>query len=180
MSTKQDVTGDSAAARPMISFVVAMDRNRLIGAGDGLPWRLPDEIRRFKEITMGHAVLIGRKTYESIPDKFRPLKGRTNIVLTSQKDYEAPGCIVVHNMHDALTAVGADQEMMVIGGAHVFEELMPLVDRLYLTEIDGEYRGDVYFPELDLSEWQEVANEGHPRDERHDFPFTFLILDRIR
>ena len=87
----------------MISFVVAMDRNRLIGAGGGLPWRLPDEIRRFKEITMGHAVLIGRKTYESIPDKFRPLKGRTNIVLTSQKDYEAPGCIVVHNMHDALT-----------------------------------------------------------------------------
>lgn len=164
----------------MISFVVAMDRNRLIGAGDGLPWRLPDEIRRFKKITMGHPVLIGRKTYESIPDKFRPLKGRTNIVLTSQKDYEVPGCVVVHNMHDALNAVGTDQEVMVIGGARVFEELMPLVDRLYLTEIDGEYAGDVYFPELDLSEWEEVARERHPRDERHDSPFTFLILDRIR
>ena len=164
--------------RSTVSFVVAMDRNRLIGAGDGLPWRLPDELRRFKEITMGHAVLMGRKTYESIPAKFRPLPGRTNIVLTRQADYEAPGCIVVHDMDQALTAVSSDQELMVIGGAGLFAELMPLVDRLYLTEIDGEYEGDVYFPELDLGQWHEVFREEHPRDERHDSPFTFRILER--
>ena len=165
--------------KPKISFVVAMDRKRLIGAGDALPWRLPDEIRRFKEITMGHAVLMGRKTYESIPEKFRPLKGRTNIVLTTQEDFEAPGCLVVHSLEEARTAVEPDQELMVIGGSSLFAELMPLVDRLYLTEIDGEYTGDVYFPEIDLSAWREIGREEHPRDERHDSPFTFLVLDRI-
>ncbi|MFL7839991.1 MAG: dihydrofolate reductase [Candidatus Promineifilaceae bacterium] len=166
--------------RPKISFVVAMDRNRLIGAGDALPWRLPDEIRRFKEITMGHPVLMGRKTYESIPPKFRPLKGRTNIVLTRQEDYEAPGCLVVHSLEEALTAVSADQELMVIGGAHVFEALLPIVNRLYLTEIDGEYAGDVYFPNFDPHEWRENGREYHPRDERHDSPFSFLVLDRLQ
>jgi dihydrofolate reductase len=166
--------------RPKISFVVAMDRNHLIGDGDNLPWHLPDEMHRFKEITMGHAVLMGRKTYESIPEKFRPLTGRTNIVLTSQKNYEAPGCLVVHELEEALTAVSPDEELMVIGGARVFDELMPHVDRLYLTEIDGEYVGDVYFPEFNRDEWREVDREYHPRDERHDSPFTFLVLDRIQ
>jgi dihydrofolate reductase len=166
--------------RPKISFVVAIDRNRLIGNGNALPWRLPDEIRRFKEITMGHPVLMGRKTYESIPEKFRPLSGRTNIILTTQENYEAPGCTVVHSLDSALSAVSPEQELMVIGGASVFEELMPLVDRLYLTEIDGEYEGDVYFDELDLREWRETSREYHPSDERHDSAFTFLILDRIR
>ncbi len=180
MSIKHDAIGNSEQSRPMISFVVAMDRNRLIGAGDGLPWRLPDEMRRFKEITMGHAVLMGRKTYETIPEKFRPLPGRTNIVLTTQREYEAPDCLVVNSLQEALTAVPADQELMVIGGAHLFYELMPVVDRLYLTEIDGDYSGDVYFPDLDLSEWREVAREEHPRDDRHDSPFSFFILDRIR
>ena len=166
--------------KPKISFVVAMDRKRLIGAGDALPWRLPDELRRFKEITMGHPVLMGRKTYESIPEKFRPLKGRTNIILTTQEDYEAPGCTVVHSLEEALTTVDPQDELMVIGGARVFEALMPLVDRLYLTEIDGEYKGDVYFPRYDKSAWREVNREFHPRDENHDLPFTFLVLDRIR
>ena len=165
--------------RPKISYVVAMDRNRLIGTGDGLPWRLPDEMRRFKEITMGHPVLIGRKTYETIPQKFRPLEGRMNIVLTRQEAYEAPGCLVVNSLEEALSAVSADQELMVIGGAQLFEELMPVVDRLYLTEIDGEYTGDVYFPEYDGNDWQEISRETHPRDDRHDSPFTFLVLDRI-
>jgi dihydrofolate reductase len=180
MSIKHDAIGNSEQSKPMISFVVAMDRNRLIGAGDGLPWRLPDEMRRFKEITMGHAVLMGRKTYESIPEKFRPLSGRTNIVLTTQREYEAPGCIAVNSIDEALTAVPAHQELMVIGGAYVFEELMPVVDRLYLTEIDGEYSGDVYVPDLDLSEWRVRTREEHPRDERHDSPFSFVVLDRIR
>lgn len=180
MPEKPYAPDERGRSRPAISFVVAMDRNRLIGAGDSLPWRLPDEMHRFKEITMGHAVLMGRKTYESIPEKFRPLSGRTNIVLTTQREYEAPGCIVVNSTQEALTAVAVDQELMVIGGAYVFEELLPLVDRLYLTEIDGEYAGDVYFPDLDLGDWREVAREEHSRDERHDSPFSFVVLDRIR
>jgi len=166
--------------RPLVSFVVAMDRNRLIGKGSGLPWRLPDEIRRFKAITMGHPVLMGRKTFETIPQKFRPLPGRTNIILTRQKGYEAPGCIVVHSMEEALSAVSPEEELMVIGGSQLFNALLPVVDRLYLTEIDGQYEGDVYFPELDMTQWSEVAREEHPRDDRHDSSFVFLMLDRIR
>ncbi|MFN2162650.1 MAG: dihydrofolate reductase [Candidatus Promineifilaceae bacterium] len=166
--------------RPLVSFVVAMDRNRLIGKGSGLPWRLPDEIRRFKAITMGHPVLMGRKTYETIPQKFRPLPGRTNIILTRQKGYEAPGCIVVHSMEEALSAVSPEEELMVIGGSQLFNALLPVVDRLYLTEIDGQYEGDVYFPELNMTQWSEVAREEHPRDDRHDSSFVFLMLDRIR
>jgi dihydrofolate reductase len=166
--------------KPKISYVVAMDRNRLIGTGDGLPWRLPDEMRRFKEITMGHPVLIGRKTFETIPQKFRPLEGRTNIVLTRQEAYKAPGCLVVNSLEEALSVIAPDQELMVIGGAQLFGELMPVVDRLYLTEIDGEYTGSVYFPQIDENEWRETSREYHPRDDRHDSPFTFLVLDRVQ
>lgn len=175
-----DMPENRESSRPAISFVVAMDRNRLIGAGGGLPWRLPDELRRFKEITMGHAVLMGRKTYEGIPRKFRPLPGRTNIVLTRQEAYDAPGCIVVHSIEEALAAVDPDQELMVIGGAALFAELMPVVDRIYLTQIDGEYEGDVYFPVIDFSQWRAVAREDHPQDDRHDNAFSFLMLDRVR
>ncbi len=174
------VERDSPAGRPTISFVVAMDRNRLIGDGDALPWRLPDDMARFKEITMGHPVLMGRKTYESIPDRFRPLKGRANIVLTRQMNYEAPGCLVVHSIDDALAAISPDEELMVIGGAQIFKELLPLVDRLYLTEIDGEYSGDVFFPELNRADWLEIAREHHPCDDRHDSPLAFLVLERVR
>ena len=166
--------------KPKISYVVAMDRNRLIGTGDGLPWRLPDEMRRFKEITMGHPVLIGRKTFETIPQKFRPLEGRTNIVLTRQEAYKAPGCLVVNSLEEALSVIAPDQELMVIGGAQLFGELMPVVDRLYLTEIDGEYTGNIYFPQIDDNEWREISRETHPRDDRHDSPFTFLVLDRVQ
>jgi dihydrofolate reductase len=101
-------------------------------------------------------------------------------VLTRRVDYQAPGCIVVRDLEEALSAVDPGQELMVIGGASLFAQLMPLVDRLYLTQVDGEYSGDVYFPEIDYSKWREVAREEHPRDERHDSAFTFLVLDRLR
>jgi len=156
-----------------------MDRNRLIGTGDRLPWHLPDEMRHFKEVTMGHPVLMGRKTYESIPARFRPLPGRTNIVLTTQPGYDAPGCIVVHSLEAALAAVDPAQELMVIGGALLFRELMPLVDRIYLTEIDGVYEGDVYFPVIDRAAWRELSRQEHAADERHDSPFAYLTLDRL-
>ncbi len=156
-----------------------MDRNRLIGAGNRLPWRLPDDMRRFREITMGKPVLMGRKTYESIPERFRPLPGRTNIVLTRQKDYDAPGCIVVHSLPQALSTASENEELMVIGGALLYEQLLPQADRIYLTQVDGEFEGDVYFPKLDETKWREIEREEHGRDGRHLSPFTFLLLERL-
>jgi dihydrofolate reductase len=166
--------------RPTISFIVAMDRNGLIGAGNHLPWRLPEDMRRFREITMGKPVLMGRKTYESIPARFRPLPGRTNIVLTHQENYDASGCIVVHSLPQALAASSGHEELMVIGGALLYEQLLAQADRIYLTLIDDEFEGDVFFPTLGETEWQEIEREEHGRDGRHASPFTFLLLDRLR
>jgi dihydrofolate reductase len=156
-----------------------MDRNGLIGAGDHLPWRLPDDMRRFREITLGKPVLMGRKTYESIHLRFRPLPGRTNIVLTHQTTYDAPGCTVVHSLPQALSAASGHEELMVIGGALLYEQLLPQADRIYLTLVDGEFEGDVFFPVLDETDWQEIAREEHGRDGRHAAPFTFLVLARL-
>lgn len=178
MSIRAGLEAGAGKTRPTVSFVVAMDRNRLIGDGGAIPWRLPHDLRRFREITMGHAVLMGRKTYESIPARFRPLPGRTNIVLSRQRDYEAPGCLLVHSLQEALAAVDPAQELMVIGGAQLFRELLPSADRIYLTDIDGAYEGDVYFPEFDRSEWRVVAREFHTADEKHDASFYFSILER--
>jgi dihydrofolate reductase len=164
---------------PIISFVVAMDRNRLIGADGGLPWRLPDDMKHFRQVTMGKPVLMGRKTYESIPDRFRPLSGRTNIILTRQVGYDAPDCLVVHSLAEAVTAGAGQSELMVIGGAQLYEQLLPMANRLYLTLVDGEFKGDVFFPCLDMTQWREVSRQDHGRDDRHPVPFTFLLLERL-
>jgi dihydrofolate reductase len=164
---------------PIISFVVAMDRNRLIGADGRLPWRLPDDMKHFRQVTMGKPVLMGRKTYESIPDRFRPLSGRTNIILTRQVGYDAPDCLVVHSLAEAVTAGAGQSELMVIGGAQLYEQLLPMANRLYLTLVDGEFKGDVFFPCLDMTQWREVSRQDHGRDDRHPVPFTFLLLERL-
>jgi dihydrofolate reductase len=164
---------------PVISFVVAMDRNRLIGADGNLPWRLPDDMKHFRRVTMGKPVLMGRVTYESIPERFRPLPGRNNIILTRQEDYVAPDCLVVHSLDEALASAPDQPELMVIGGAQIFEQLLPQADRLYLTLIDGEFEGNVYFPELDMGQWQERSRQTHDQDDKHPVPFTILLLERL-
>lgn len=164
--------------RPRIAYVVAMDENRLIGRDNDLPWRLPDDMRWFRERTMGKPCIMGRKTYDSLPARFRPLPGRLNIVVTRNEDYEAPGAMVVHSVEDALRAAGDAEEVIIVGGAELFRALMPVVNRLYLTEVHGTAEGDVFFPAYDPAEWREVHRETHPADERHAFPFTWLILDR--
>jgi dihydrofolate reductase len=168
---------------PRIAYVVAVDANRLIGRDNALPWRLPDDMRWFRTQTMGKPCIMGRKTYDSLPDRFRPLPGRLNIVVTRNRDYEAPGAVVVHSLADALAAVGSAQEVIIVGGADLFRALLPQVDRLYLTEVHGAAEAqpgahDVFFPDISAIAWREVYREHHPADERHPLPFTWLILER--
>ena len=168
------------AHTPRIAYVVAMDENRLIGRNNDLPWRLPDDMTWFRRHTMGKPCLMGRKTYDSLPARFRPLPGRLNIVVTRNTDYEAPGAVVVHSVEDALRAAGEVEEIIVVGGADLFRRLMPVVDRLYLTRIHGTADGDVFFPEYDPSVWGEIYREEHPADHRHSYAFTWVILDRMQ
>lgn len=162
----------------IISLIVAMDHNRLIGANNGLPWRLPDDMRWFVEQTMGKPVIMGRKTYDSIPAKFRPLHGRHNIIITRDPHYEAPGCTIAHSLPAALAAAGDVPEVVIGGGAQIYAEALPLTHRLYLTLVDGEFHGDAYFPAVDPGEWREIFQQVHEPDGRHAHRFTWLIWER--
>jgi dihydrofolate reductase len=158
----------------MISLIVAMGRNRVIGRDGRLPWRMPADMRRFRDVTMGKAILMGRVTYESIG---HPLDGRHNIVLTRNQDYRVPGCTVVCSVEEALTAAG-EGEILVIGGAKIYERMLPEADRIYLTLIDAEFEGDRYFPELRSDSWSEISLEINPADERNPHNYAFLVLEK--
>lgn len=158
-----------------ISLVVAMDRKGVIGAGGKLPWHLPADLRRFKQITMGKPILMGRRTHESIG---RPLPGRENIVITRDRGYRAPGCTVLHDVESALAHCRDAEEIMVIGGAELYRQLLPRADRIYLTEVQAEVSGDTHFPEWKRGEWREIAREEVRADESNRYPFALLVLDR--
>ncbi len=128
---------------------------------------------------MGKPVIMGRKTYESIPDKFRPLPGRQNIVVTRREGYEAPGTAVTHSLAGALAAAGDAEEIIVAGGAELYAQLLPQADRLYLTLIEAMFPGDTYFPEIDPSQWRKTWWETHSPDENHPYPFIWLVFDRV-
>ena len=161
----------------MIAFVVALSENRVIGQDNGLPWHLPADLKHFKAVTAGHPVIMGRKTFVSMGDK--PLKGRTNIIVTRQKDYEAEGCIVVHSLDEALAkAKEHDEQVFVIGGSEIFKQAMPVVDTMFLTVVHAELEGDVYFPEVNWEEWEEVERERHEADERHRYAFSFVKMEQ--
>ncbi len=164
----------------IISLIAALTRNRVIGKNNDLPWHLPDDMKYFMQTTKGHHVIMGRKNYDSIPPRYRPLPERTNIVITRQPDFNAPGCIVVHSLRQALDVAGAagEKEAFVIGGAQIYKEALPYAHRLYLTEIDTELEGDTYFPDVDLSDWKEIYREHHPADNRHKYAFDFVIYER--
>jgi len=160
---------------PRVSLIVAMAQNGVIGRGNGLPWKLPEDLRRFKASTMGKPLLMGRKTYESIG---RPLPGRLNIVLTRAADWSAPGVSVVHTVEEALSAAGDAGELMVIGGAEIYRLVMPFARRIYLTHVHAEVPGDTYFPAFDPTQWVDVECDAHPADERNAFALTFVTLER--
>jgi dihydrofolate reductase len=161
----------------MISFVVAVARNGVIGREGGLPWHISSDLKRFKEITMGKPVIMGRKTWDSLPRK--PLPGRRNIVITRQPGFPAEGAEVVATPEEALSLCAGAPEVAVIGGGEVYRLFWPIVDRLYLTEVDLEVEGDTHFPDLDPAEWREVAREVHPRSARDSAAFTLRVLDRM-
>ncbi|MDQ7054475.1 MAG: type 3 dihydrofolate reductase [candidate division KSB1 bacterium] len=163
--------------KPILSIIVAIARNRVIGRGNRLPWHLPADLRHFKQTTMGHPIIMGRKTYESIG---RPLPGRQNIVITRNRDYYAEGCLVVHSLQEALAAVPDAEEVFIIGGASLYREALPLADRIYLTLVDAEVEGDTVFPELDASEWREVQRETFAPDEKNPYGYAFVELVRKR
>jgi len=163
-----------------VSLIAAAAQNRVIGKNNDLPWRLPDDMKFFMETTRGHHVIMGRKNYDSLPEKYKPLPHRTNVVVTRQKDFEAPGCTVVHDIADALSVARNhhEKEVFVIGGAEIYKLAMPYADLLYLTEIHAVVEGDTFFPEVDHSEWEEVSRQHHAKDDRHPYSFDFVVYER--
>ena len=159
----------------MISIIVAASENGVIGAGGALPWRLSDDLRHFKSVTMGKPVVMGRKTWESIG---RPLPGRQNIVVTRQAGFEAPGCDIVTSTDAALAAAGGAEEVMIIGGSQVYALFLPVADRVYLTRVHAEVEGDAFFPRLDEDAWRLVSDERHSADERNEFEYSFRVYER--
>jgi dihydrofolate reductase len=161
--------------QPLISLIAAMAQNGTIGRDNGLPWRLADDLKRFKTLTMGKPLLMGRKTYESVG---RPLPGRTNIVLTRDRDWRADGVVVVRSLGQALSFARDAEELVAIGGAEIYRLLMPFARRLYLTLVHAEIPGDTFFPDFDSTQWADVECHSHPADERNAYAFTFVTLER--
>jgi len=159
-----------------ISLIAAMGRDRVIGRDNQLPWHLPADLQHFKRVTMGKPILMGRLTYESIG---KPLPGRRNVVITRDTAFAAPGCEVVNSIEAALAAVADVEEVMVIGGASFYHQMLPQADRLYLTFIDADFDGDAWFPQWDAGEWREMEREEHAPDERNPHAYAFVVLERI-
>jgi dihydrofolate reductase len=155
-----------------------MDENGLIGRDNGLPWHLPDDMRWFREVTMGKPVIMGRKTYETIPARFRPLRGRHTIVVTRNPEYEAGEATVVYSIEEAVAAAGNVDEIMIGGGAEVYKAFLAAADRLYLTVVEGDFVGDSYFPPIDRREWREIHARIHEPDEQHKYRFRWAVLER--
>jgi len=160
----------------LISFIVAMDENRVIGKENQLPWHLPADLKFFKQVTMGHPIVMGRKTHESIG---RVLPGRENIVISRNPVYHAQGCTILNSVEEFLKLSRArDDEFFVIGGAEIFKAVFPYVDRLYITLIHERFSGDTYFPEFTIKDWELVSIQKGTKDEKNPYDFDFRIYKR--
>jgi dihydrofolate reductase len=161
----------------IISLIVAMDEKRGIGKSGKLPWHLSSDLKRFRELTMGHHVIAGRKTYESIG---KPLAGRQMIVITRDSGFKSEGCLVAHSVNDAIELAQSrgESEAFVIGGAEIYAQALDNADRIYLTQIHGEVDADTFFPELETDAWIERETASQPADEKNQYAFTFRLLER--
>ena len=160
----------------VISMIAAMGRNRELGLDNKLLWKLPADMRLFRETTMGKPIIVGRKTYESFGGK--PLPGRKNIVITNDKNYYSEGAFIVHSADEAITAAGDVEEIMIIGGASFYEQMLSRAHRLYLTYVDADFEADSWFPEFDFNQWIETSRKDCKADEKNLFDYSFVVLER--
>ncbi|MBQ4502756.1 MAG: dihydrofolate reductase [Alistipes sp.] len=160
----------------MISIIVAIAKNGVIGDKNTLLWHLREDMIHFRTITSGHPVVMGRKTYDSIG---RPLPKRTNVVITRDTELQIEGCTMAHSLTEAVEMFDSSEEVFIIGGAQIYSQAMPIADRLYLTIIDKEYEGDSSFPEIDYNSWRQISCEKFERGEEFEYPFSFITLERV-
>ena len=156
----------------MITIIAAVSENNALGKDNQLLWHLPEDFKRFKNLTSGHSIIMGRKTFESFP---KPLPNRTHIIITRQNDYQAPeGCIVVSSLEKAMELCPANEEAFVIGGGEIYQQAINIVDKIDVTRVHTTLEADTFFPAIDTTKWELVFEEFHPKDEKHDYDFTFL------
>jgi dihydrofolate reductase len=160
---------------PRISLIAAVSTNGVIGRDGTLPWRLPADLKYFRQVTSGHTIVMGRKNYEDIG---RPLPERNNIILSRRPGFSAPGCTVVHTLDDAIACARDDSEVFFIGGAEVYRQMLPRADRLYLTRVQASVKGDTYFPDFDENEWELIRSDPREADEANPYALSFDILER--
>jgi dihydrofolate reductase len=161
-----------------LTIIAAISENRVIGRDGGLPWHLPADLKRFKRLTTGRTVIMGRRTLDSIGG--RPLPERRAIIVTRNRDLTVPGATVVHTIEDAIAAAPDDQEVFVLGGGEIYRVALPHTDRMELTIVHAEFEGDTFFPEFDERDWQVVEDERHEPDNRHAYAFSFRTYERVR
>lgn len=159
----------------IVSIIVAASRNNVIGKDNDLVWHLSSDLKRFKKLTTGHHIIMGRKTFESIG---KPLPNRTSIIITRQPDYKVDGCIVVNSLEEALNRVENDEEVFIIGGGSIYSEAVEKADKLYLTRVHADVDGDTYFPKLVYKEWETLSREDHLPDEKNPYPYSFIDMKR--
>ena len=158
-----------------VTMIAAAGENNALGKDNDLVWHLPDDFRRFKALSTGHYIIMGRKTFESFP---QPLPNRTHVVITRQKDYHPEGAVMVHSLEEALKVAQEDPQPFIIGGGEIFDLGMDVTDKIELTRVHGKFEADAFFPELDLEKWDLISSEYHGKDERHNYDFTFLTYVR--
>lgn len=161
-----------------IILVAAYAQNRVIGKNNDLVWRLPKDFKHFKDLTMGHPIVMGRKTFESLG---KPLPNRTSIIITRDTQYQQEGCIVVHSLEEAIAeARHLDEQIFIIGGAEIYKQALPIANLMYLTEVKAFPEGDSFFPEFSANEWKETARKSFSKDDKHQYDFDFVTWERIR
>lgn len=160
---------------PNLSIIAALSDNRVIGRDNALPWRMPADLAHFKRLTMGKPIVMGRRTWESLPGL---LPHRTHIVVSRDRDYRLEGGFVVHSIEEAIEFAGDADELMVVGGANLYAQTLPMASRLYLTFVHGQFDGDTRFPDYEPADWREVARETHAADARNPYPYSFVTLQR--
>lgn len=163
----------------MINIIVAMTSDRVIGISNDLPWYLPNDLKHFKELTLGNVVIMGRRTYDSIVGRIgKPLPDRTNIIITRDKKFSQPNCIVANSFKDAIDK-STSENIFVIGGEQIYKLALDSADVLYITEVDAKIKGDAFFPEIDSKIFKEVSREFHKKDKDHPYDYSYVVLKRI-